>query len=147
MTTDPLSLTKQLLGTWTLVSHERHHPDGSNSLTYGASPKGVAVFDAGGRFVISAMRSDRAKYALGHPAQGTAEEDKSTARGTMTYFGTYVVREADRTIAIHIDASSFPNWNGANQTRIFSITGDQLTLSGRTLETEDTVNVVFRRAT
>jgi hypothetical protein len=93
------------------------------------------------------MRSDRAKYALGHPAQGTAEENKSTAQGTMTYFGTYVIREVDRTIAIHIEASSFPNWNGANQTRIFSITGDQLTLSGRTLETEDTVNVVFRRAT
>jgi hypothetical protein len=47
MTTDLLPLTKQLLGTWTLVSHELRHRDGRNSLTYGASPKGVAVFDAG----------------------------------------------------------------------------------------------------
>src|SRR5215467_8980944 len=106
MTTDLLSLIKQLLGTWTLVSHELRHPDGSISLTYGAAPKGVAVFDAGGRFVISAMRSDRAKYRLAHPAQGTAEEDKATAGQTMTYFGTYVVRKADRSIAIHIEASS-----------------------------------------
>ena len=115
------SLTEQLLGTWTLVSHE--------STWYGVNPKGVAFFDAGGRFIITVMRSDRAKYAINHPAQGTAEENKATAQGIMTYFGTYSVSEADRTIAIHIEASSFPNWDGADQTRIFAITGDQLTLA------------------
>jgi hypothetical protein len=92
------------------------------------------------------MRSDRAKYASGHPAQGTAEENKATAQGTMTYFGTYSVSEPDRTIAIHIEASSFPNWNGADQTRIFSITGDLLTLTVRVLATGESVSVVWKRA-
>jgi hypothetical protein len=87
------------------------------------------MFDADGRFIISVMRADRANYAIAHPAQGTPEENKATAQGIMTYLGTYVVREAERIIDIHIDASSFPNWNGADQTRGFAIVGEQLTLT------------------
>jgi hypothetical protein len=131
------SLKEQLLGTWTLVSHE------SVSM-YGANPKGVAFFDPSGQFIITVMRSDRANYAFNHPAQGTAEENKATAQGTMTYFGTYSVSEADRTIAIHIEASSFPNWNGADQKRIVAITGDQLTLIARALG--GSADVVWKRA-
>jgi hypothetical protein len=127
----------QLLGTWTLVSHEAVS-------MYGANPKGVAVFDAGGRFIITAMRSDRAKYGSGHPAQGTDEENKATAQGTMTYFGTYTVNELDRTIDIHIEASSFPNWSGTDQKRGFKIVGDQLTLTARALG--GSADIVWRRA-
>jgi Lipocalin-like domain len=61
-----------------------------------------------------------------------------------TYFGTYSVSEADRTIAIHIEASSFPNWNGADQNRIFAITGDQFTLTARALG--GSADVVWKRA-
>jgi hypothetical protein len=130
-------LKEQLLGTWTLVSHE------SVSM-YGANPKGVAFFDPDGHFIITVMRSDRAKYAIDHPAQGTTEENKATAQGTMTYFGTYSVSEADRTIAIHIEASSFPNWSGADQKRIFAITEDRLTLTARALG--GSADVVWQRA-
>jgi hypothetical protein len=144
MTTERLSLTKELLGTWTLVSHETLLPDGTNSSTYGANPKGKAFFGEEGHFVITVMRSDRANYAIGHPRQGTAEENKATAHGGMTYFGTYVVTEMDRIIAIHIEASSFPNWNGTDQTRPFSISGDQLTLTA--CWNGATSTVVWKRA-
>jgi hypothetical protein len=140
------SLTEQLLGTWTLVSHESVRADGTRTPVYGVSPKGVAVFDAGGHFIITVMRADRAKYAIDFPTQGTAEENKATAQGTMTYFGTYSVDEADRNIALHIEASSFPNWNGADQKRIFSIAGDQLTLTARALQTGGYADVVWKRA-
>ena len=131
------SLKEQLLGTWTLVSHE------SVSM-YGANPKGVAFFDADGHFIITVMSSDRAKYANSHPAHGTADENKATAQGTMTYFGTYSVSEAHHTIAIHIEASSFPNWNAADQERIVAIAGDQLTLTARALG--GSADVVWKRA-
>jgi len=111
---------------------------------YGANPKGVAFFNAGGRFIISVIRADRANYGIIHPAKGTDEENKATAQGTMTYFGTYTVNEADRTIAIHIEASSFPNWSGADQIRGFSIEGDRLTLTARALG--GSADVVWRRA-
>ena len=78
------------------------------------------------------MRADRAKYAIdnfGQFAQATAEENKATAQGTITYFGTYSVNEPDRTIAIHVEGSSFPNWNGTDQKRLFEITEDELKLT------------------
>ena len=146
MTGKQLSLTKQLLGTWILVSHDTVRPDGSNFSTYGTNPKGAAFFDAGGRFIITVMRSDRAKYAIGQPWQGTAEENKATVQGVMTYFGTYTVSEADRSIAIHIEASSFPNWSGTDQIRIFSIAGDLLILAARAPETGAISAVVWKRA-
>src|SRR5262249_21707549 len=55
-------------------------------------------------------------------------EDKATAQGTITYFGTYVVRESNRAIAMHVGGRSFPHWKGADQKRIVAITGDQLKL-------------------
>ena len=123
------SLSEQLVGSWTVVSHESVRPDGSRVPVYGDDPSGLAIFDGGGRFVITVMRADRARFISGHPARGSAEENRMTSQGTMTYFGTYTVREADRIIDIHIEASSFPNWNGADQTRGFAIDGNELTLT------------------
>jgi hypothetical protein len=123
------SLSEQLIGSWTVVSHESVRPDGSRVPVYGDRPEGIAMFDARGHFIISVMRADRARFAIDHPAQGSAEENKMTSRGTMTYFGTYKVREGEHVIDIHIEASSFPNWNGANQFRGFAIEGDELTLT------------------
>jgi Lipocalin-like domain len=140
------ALTEQLLGTWTLVSHESVRADGTRTPVYGVNPKGTAFFDAGGHFIITVMRADRDKYAIDFPSEGTAEENKGTAQGTMTYFGTYSVDEADRTIALHIEASSFPNWNGSDQKRIFAISGGQLTLTARALQTGGYADVVWKRA-
>jgi hypothetical protein len=122
-------LAQQLVGSWTVISHESVRSDGSRVPVYGDAPNGMAMFDEGGWFVITVMRANRAAYASAHPAQGTAEENRVTAAGTMTYFGSYTVREAERIIDIHIEASSFPNWNAADQVRGFSIDCDKLTLT------------------
>jgi hypothetical protein len=140
-----LSLKEQLVGTWMLASWEQKKGDGTKVRRYGENPVGIAFFDADGRYIITVMRSDRAKYASGTLWQGTAEENKATADGTITYFGTYSVSEADSGIAIHIDGSSFPNWNGVDQKRIVAITGDQLTLTVRP-PTGEIVDVVWKRA-
>jgi Lipocalin-like domain len=139
------SLKDRLIGTWALVSWEQKKSDGSTVQRYGVNPTGIAFFDAGGRYIIAVMRSDRANYACDALWQGTAEENKATASGTITYFGTYSVTEADSSIAIHIEGSSFPNWNGAKQERIVAITENQLTLTVRPPSGE-TVDVIWKRA-
>jgi hypothetical protein len=139
------SLKEQLVGTWTIVSWEQKKNDGTQLRQFGRNPEGIAFFDAGGRYIITVMRSDRAKHASNALWQGTAEENKATADGTQTYFGTYSVNEADRSIAIHIEASSFPNWNGTDQKRSVAITGGQLTLTFRPPSGES-VDVVWKRA-
>lgn len=139
------SLKEQLVGTWTLLSWKQKKSDGTKVERYGTNPKGIAFFDAGGRYIITVMRSDRAKYASNALWQGTPEENKETADGTITYFGTYSISEADRSIAIHVEGSSFPNWNDTDQMRFVVIAGDQLTLTVRP-PAGDVVDVIWKRA-
>ena len=141
------SLKEQLLGAWHLVSIDYVQGDGSRSTTFGDGPKGIAFFDSTGHYIITVMRSDRAKYAVNDRTQGTAEENKATAQGTITYFGNYTVSEPDRTISIHVVGGSFPNWNGANQKRIFTVSGDELKLTNPVASTGGgTTEVVWKRA-
>jgi Lipocalin-like domain len=135
----------KLVGTWTLVSWEQKKGDGTKVRRFGENPVGTAFFDAGGRYIISVMRSDQAKYAINAPWQGTAEENKATADGTMTYFGTYSASEADSSITIHIEGCSFPNWNGADQKRGVAVAGEQLTLTVRPPAGE-IVEIIWKRA-
>jgi Lipocalin-like domain len=141
-------LKEQLAGSWILISWEQTNADGSKLQQFGTNPKGIAFFDAVGHYIISVMRSDRANYRIdnfGQIGQITAEESKATALGTITYFGTYSVREADRIIAIHVEASSFPNWNGTDLERLFEITQDQLRLTVRPPR-GGSVDVLWKRA-
>src|SRR5437763_1961098 len=57
------ALKEQLIGTWTVVSWEQNKADGAKLQQFGANPTGIAFFDAGGRYIITVMRSDRARYA------------------------------------------------------------------------------------
>jgi hypothetical protein len=125
------SLKEQLVGTWTLLSGEQKKSGGGKLERYGATPKGIAFFDNGGRYIITVMQSDRKNYASNALWQGTSDENKETADGSITYFGTYSTSEADSSIAIHVEGSSFPNWNATNQKRFVSIAGQQLTLTVR----------------
>ncbi len=127
------------------MSWEQKKADGTKVQRYGESPAGIAFFDADGRYIITVMQSGRTRYVSDTPWQGTADENKATADGTITYFGGYSVSEADSSIAIHIDGSSFPNWNGADQKRIVAIAGDQLTLTVRP-PSEENVDVIWQRA-
>jgi len=97
------SLKERLLGTGCL---SRLRPCDRMA---GADPKGIAFFDRNDHYIISVMSSDRPAFAVNDRMRGTAEENKATSQGTITYFGTYSVDETDRATLIHIDASSFPN--------------------------------------
>jgi hypothetical protein len=88
------SLKEGLVGTWMVISWEQKKNDGTTLRQFGENPTGMAIFDAGGQYIITVMRSDRAKYTSDALWQGTSEENKATANGTQTYFGTYVVNEA-----------------------------------------------------
>jgi lipocalin-like protein len=138
---------EQLLGTWTLVSIEAVRPDGNRLALFGPRPRGIAMFDGGGHYIISVMRSDLPAFAINDRMQGTAEEYKAATQGAITYFGTYSVSEADRTLLIHIDGSSFPNWNGNDQKRLFVLTEQDLKLTVPPAPTGGgTIEVVWKRA-
>ncbi len=120
------TLKEQLVGTWTYVSVDTVRPDGSRVPMFGPNPQGLASFDSNGRYILMTERSGQLKFASNNRNEGTPEEYKAVVQGSIAHFGRYTVNEADKTITFHIETSTFPNWNGVEQKRPFTITGDEL---------------------
>jgi len=87
---------------------------------------GVASFDSNGHYILLTARRGQSKFAANNRMEGTPEEYKAVVQGSIAHFGTYTINEADKTITFHIEASTFPNWNGTEQKRPFTLTGDEL---------------------
>jgi hypothetical protein len=87
------------------------------------------TFNPNGRFSVIITRSDVPKFATNSRDAGTSEENKAVVQGSIAYFGTYSVSEADNVIKYHIDGSTYPNWQGTDQERLFKLSGDELTLT------------------
>jgi Lipocalin-like domain len=139
------TLKEQLAGTWLLVSNYNERPDGSRFEPLGANPIGILIFDGNGHISSQLMRSELPKFASNNRQEGTAEENKAIVQGVLCYFGTYSVNEADHTLNFHIESSSFPNWNGTDQKRSFTITGDELAYIAPGAS-GGTAHVVWKRA-
>lgn len=121
------STPSPLEGVWTLVAAEVLHPDGSVENDYGASPKGMLIVDAEGRYSLQIMKSERKAFVSASKAEGTPEEFKQAVMGSSTHFGTVRANLAERTLSFAISGSSFPNWEGQIQTRSYEHSGNVLT--------------------
>ncbi len=140
------TLKKQLVGTWTYVSVDTVRPDGSRMPMYGSNPQGLAIFDGNGFYAIVLARSGQPKFASNDRMEGTPEENRAVVQGSIAHFGRYTVNEADKTITFHIETSTFPNWNGAEQRRPFTLTGDQLKWTTPAASGGGSGEVVLKRA-
>jgi len=139
------SLKDQLVGTWIFVSAQDVKPDGTKVDPWGPNPKGVAMYDAKGRFTFMIMRSDLPKFVSNNRAQATAEEGKAVAQGMIVFYGTYTVN--DGVLITRIEGSSYPNIIGGEQKRIItSLTGDELRYINPTTSTGTKAEAVWRRA-
>lgn len=105
----------RLVGTWTLVSNYNMRQDGTRFEPFGPSPKGILMFNNSGHFSAQLMRADRAKFASNNRMQATPEENKATVQNTLSFFGTYSSNDADHSFTLHIEGSSFPNWEGSDR--------------------------------
>jgi hypothetical protein len=136
---------KDLVGTWTLVSAETVRLDGSSGPTFGADPKGLLILTSDGRFLYLFSRSDLPKFASDSRATGTPEENKAVVQGSISTYGTYSV--TDKSLAIKVENSTFPNWLGNDQKRtITMMTGDELKWTNPAASAGGVAELVFRRA-
>jgi hypothetical protein len=120
------SLKEQIVGSWTYVSADTVAPDGKRTPTFGPDPAGLTIFGSDGRYVSLVVRNDIPKFAANSRAAGTAEENKTVVQSGIATFGRYTINEADHTLILNIERSSYPNWNGTEQKRPITITGDEL---------------------
>jgi hypothetical protein len=117
---------QQLIGTWTLVSVNNIHPDGSRVHPYGENPKGMLMFDAKGNYTIQILKAVRPTVASGDKNKCTPEENAALVQGSNSHFGKYSVDEKGKIIAFKIEHASFPNWEGTEQKRSYTFTGNSL---------------------
>src|ERR1700745_1528042 len=117
----------RLVGTWTYESLVVERTDGTRVAPFGPDPKGFIILSADGRYSLQLIRPDIPKIASKDRLSGTAEENRAVAQGVVSQFGTYSVNEAEGTLTLHVETSSFPNENGTDHERIItSISADKL---------------------
>ena len=133
---------RQLVGSWSLVSNTTSN---SSVQAFGAND-GFVVFESNGRFSLSLVRSDLPKFASNNRATGTADENKAVVQGSIAYFGTYSVNEAEGSVTLHIERSTFPNWDGGDQKRtITSLTAQQMTYTNPAASTGGSAELTWQR--
>ena len=156
MTTLPVLMTltgsafaqtaKDLVGAWTIVSATVRQ-GGKKLDLFGPSPKGSLVLAANGRYAVVVARAGIAKIASNNPQTGTPEEYKAIAQGSLAHFGSYTVDEAGKALTFRVETSTYPNWDGTEQKRVFTLKGDELRYVSQAPPTGGTVaEVVLRRS-
>jgi hypothetical protein len=136
---------KDLVGTWILVSAVVEQ-GGNKTDTYGPNPHGILTVDADGRYVLVIVRAGLPKVASNNRTTATPEENKAIVQGSGAHFGTVSVNAADKTMTFKIETSTFPNWDGTEQKRPFTATGDELTYTVPAASGGGTATVVWKRA-
>jgi hypothetical protein len=112
------SFKDQLVGTWTVVLCEAVQSDGTKGpAQIGSNVAGQYILTEDGHFSYQSA-AELPKFASNNRLRTTPEENKAVVEGSIAYYGTYTVNEADKTIALQIERSSFPNLNGTVGKRI-----------------------------
>jgi Lipocalin-like domain len=136
---------KDLAGTWTLVSNVTEQ-GGNKTDTFGPNPKGVLIVDGNGRYVLTIARAGLPKVASNNRITATPEENKAIVGGSVSHFGTVSVNAADQTFTFSIETATFPNWDGTEQKRAFTITGDELKYTTPAMTGGGAGTLVWKRA-
>src|SRR6201987_1045851 len=107
------TLQGAVVGTWTLISEVAHQGE-KTTLPLGPNPLGSIMLDPGGRFILMIARPDLPKFAGNKRDAGPPEEKKAVLAGSLAFFGTYSTNDADNVLTLRPEASTFPNWVGAD---------------------------------
>jgi hypothetical protein len=122
------STKDMLVGAWTLLLVDGVKADGTHAPEFGPNPDGTLMFSPSGRYSLQIERANLPKIKANDREKPTADESKAIATGTLSHFGTYTVNDPDKSFTTHIEASSYPNWDGTQQVRkITALSDDVLT--------------------
>ena len=113
-------------GSWILVELY-NETDGKRMEPFGPNPRGSMLLTPDGHFSMTLMRESLPKFASNVRTKGTAEEYKAVVEGSVAAIGTYTVTgDKEQTLNLHIEGSTFPNWDGQDQKRPVTVNGDDM---------------------
>jgi hypothetical protein len=126
----PDSISGRLVGTWSFVSSLSTRKDGSTFERWGASPKGILMFDRGSNYA--------------HIIVGS--ESKMFGAKTFCAFGTYSVDDEKNLLVTRIVSSSTARLIGAIQNRdIMLLTADEFKYSNPLTSLGAAAEVLWKR--
>lgn len=138
---DQASLHSQLIGAWELVSYVANPVDSSSSspvYPFGTNAQGIVSYSAEGYMSAQLQYPGQAKLATAFPTEASESELAECTRRYIGYAGPYTLDYSSAAdgkgpvLVHHFVVSSFPNWRGEAQRRVFKIDGDLLTLTTET---------------
>lgn len=137
----------KLAGTYELVAVDNILADGSRVHLYGDAPQGLLIFDTQGNYALQIFSPERQKFAANDKSKGTDEENRAAVKGGNAHFGTYNIDKANGTVTFNIQHASFPNWEGTQQKRPFTLMGNvfKYTVPAPTTGGAVTGEVVWRK--
>jgi hypothetical protein len=140
------TLAKQVQGSWTLVSVYTEQ-DGKKIEPFGSQPRGFLTITPDGRLSYILLRASLPKIAADNRVKGTAEENQAIVQGSLAAYGRYtVVNEKEHAVKVHIEGSTFPNWDGQDQKRTWTVKGDELSITNPTATIGGVAYLIFKRA-
>ena len=143
----PKSMKELIVGSWSLLLVDAVAADGTRTPNYGPHPRGLVIFTSDGHYSLQTMSDIRPKFAANDKLKGTPDEYKAAVLGMISFFGRYTLDEDKKVLTLHLDASSYPNWDGTTQTRpIAVLTDDVLTFITPVSSAGGRAEVSFRRA-
>jgi hypothetical protein len=89
-----------------------------------AGNDGRLVLDAHGNYVFTTIKTDLPKIVSNNRMTASPDEARQIVSGSLAHFGRYTV--SGNTLVFTVDRASFPNWNGIEQKRVFTLAGDEL---------------------
>jgi len=142
------TIKDQLVGTWALVAVTAERADGSKGEPFGPNPKGTIIFTGDGHFSLVQLRAELPRIAANDRARATAEEAQAIVDGSIAYYGTYTVNEAEKTIAPKLEGGTYANIvGGPEQKRIITaLTADELKFTNPRTPAGVTLLTVWKRA-
>lgn len=130
-------IADRLSGTWTLVSNSDRPGD--------PAMRGIKVVHADGRFALIMTRPD-SELAVVAAARIEDESAVLPAGGIVeAVHGTFTLDPAASAITFHVEASSFPNWEGVERRREFRLAGDRWAYSIPLPDWSGTRELVWQR--
>lgn len=131
------------VGTWQLRDACALTDDGRRLASpLGERVQGQIMYDAAGNMSAQLMAADRPKFSARAADETPAAEFKAAFLSFTSYWGTYRIDPAARTVTHTVTGASAPSWPGSEQLRYFELDGRLLTLKTPPIRGRDGVKQV-----
>jgi Lipocalin-like domain len=109
-----------LAGTYVLAAETRE----TDGIKTALPTQGALSLGSNGRYMLTTFAPNLPKVASGNRMTASPEEYKVIVSGSLAHYGTYSI--VDKVLVFKVERSTFPNWDGMEQRRQFTLTGDEL---------------------